>query len=151
MPKAKLPLIIAIIVAVVLIVLAVIFGGVKKGAPEKGISLKEADIAEEIYGFSAEIKEIKDNALTLEAWILMADAEEKPIKGIVKALVTDNTKIVKLKFPTNIPEGSEEPIFPEETQVSFGDLKAGDKIDVGTDENVSENIKNETEFALVFP
>ena len=144
--KAKLPLIIVIIVVVVLVVVAIVLGTLKKEG-EEGTGLEKRAIAEEIYGFTAEIKEIKDKTLTLEGWIAMANAEEEPIKAIVKAVVTDETNIVKLKFP-EILEGSEEPVYPKETKMSFDELKVGDKINIATIENISENIKNQTEFII---
>ena len=147
MLKDKIPLIIGIVLVIALIVLIIIFGGIEKEGEETS-NLKDVDIAEQIYGFSVEIKEIKGKTLTLEAWIPMADEEAEPIKTTVKAVVTDNTKIVKLKFPENIPEDSEEPVYPEETKMSFDDLKVGEKIDIGTADNISENIKNGTEFEI---
>lgn len=146
MVKDKVPLIIVIVIVVALVVLVIIFGGKKQGE-EPGPKPEELAIAEEIYGFSAEIKEIKDKTLTLEGWIAMANPEEKPIRALVKVLVTDQTKIVKLKFPERV-EGSDEPIYPEETEMSFDELKVGDKIDIASIENISENIKNQTEFVI---
>lgn len=146
-PKAKLPLIIVIIVVVVLVVVAIVLGTLKKEGEEETTGLEKAAIAEEIYGFTAEIKEIKDKTLTLEGWITMANTEEEPIKALVKAVVTDDTKIAKLKFP-EILEDSEEPVYPKETEMSFDELKKGDKINIATIENISENIKNQTEFII---
>lgn len=147
MLKDKIPLIIGIVLVIVLVVLIIIFGGIEKEG-EKTSDLKDVGIAEQIYGFSAEIKEIKDRSLVLEAWIPMADVEQNPIKATIKATVTDNTKIVQLKFPENILEGSEEPVYPEETEMSFDDLKVGEKIDIGTADNISEKIKDGTEFEI---
>lgn len=149
--KTNIPLIVVIVIIVVVVVLAIVLGGKKggegpPGGPEGG-SVLEANIAEEIYGFTAEIKEIKDKTLTLEGWIPMANIEEEPIKATVKALVTDETEIVKLKFP-EITEGSEEPVYPEETEMSFDELKVGDKINIATIKNISDNIKNQTEFTV---
>lgn len=105
-------------------------------------------IAEEIYGLSGEIKEIEDGFVLVEARILLADPGEEPIKELVKVAVTDETKIFELKFPGEISEGSTEPVFPEEIRISFNDLKVGDKIDIETTENISENIKNKTEIVV---
>lgn len=150
--KANIPLIIVIVLIVVVVVLAIVLGGKKGGEEEtapgpEGPSSEEAKIAEEIYGFSGEIKEIQDKTLLIEAKVLMANPEEEPIKTMVKAKVTDTTRIAKLKFP-EIPEGSTEPVYPEETEMSFEELKVGDQIDVSTIENISENIKNGTEFVV---
>lgn len=147
----KLPIIIVIILIVALVVLAIIFISPEKEeekAEEEFKPEKETPaIAEEIYGFSGEIKEVYlDRILSIETRILLADPEKEPLKEIVKIRVIDETKILKLKFPEKIPEGSTEPIFPEETEINFNDLKVGDKIDIETIENVSENIKNKTEI-----
>lgn len=149
MTKEKIPLVIAIVIVMAaLIVLAIALATCKKESkPEAGGPAVEEEvaIAEEIYGISGEIKEIRDEVLLMEANILLADPGKKPIKEMVRIKVTDQTKILKLKFPEEIPEGSIELIFPEETEISFNDLKVGDKIDIETADNVSENIKNKTE------
>lgn len=141
MIKPKIFLIIVIILVILVIAGAIILT-IKKAPPPE-----ETAIAEEIHGFAAEIKEIKDNTLILEGWIARANAEEEPIKRMVKAVITDETRIVKLKFP-EFPEGSEEPVYPEETEVSLGELKVGDIINISTIENISENIKSGTEFIV---
>lgn len=144
--KAKPLLIIVIVILVVLIIIAVILEILKKGEEEKG--LKEIEIAKEIYGFSAEIKGIEGKTLTLEAWIPLADAERESVKERVKAVVTDQTKIVKLKFPEEIPADSQEPVYSEEQEMKFEELEIGEKIDVAAVDNVSEKIKNGLEFEV---
>jgi len=148
--KDKIPLIIIIVIVVAIVVLAIVFGGKKEG--EEGLPEIEGlpegvEIAEEIYGFSGEIKEIQDKTLLIQAKILMANPEEEATETMVKAKVTDKTRIAKLKFP-EIPEGSTEPVYPKETEMSFEELKVGDKVDISTIENISENIKNGTEFIV---
>lgn len=147
--KDKIPLIIVIVIVVAIIVLAIIFGAKKEGEEGKPEtewpSLEGVEIAEEIYGVSGEIKEVQDKTLLIEAKVLMANPEEEPATAMVKAKVTDLTRIAKLKFP-EIPEGSTEPVYPEETKMSFEELKVGDQVDVSTIENISEDIKNGTEF-----
>lgn len=148
---SKIPLIIAIILVVAVVVLVIIFGPEKEGeeatTPEGPTIEQGVEIAEEIYGFSGEIKEIKDKTLFVEAWIPLADVEAEPVKAMVKGVVTDQTEIVKLKFP-EVEEDSEEPVFPEETEMSFDELKIGERIDIATIDNISENIKNNTEFNI---
>lgn len=150
---SKIPLIIAIILVVAVVVLVIIFGPEKEGKEgvtpeEEGPTIEEGvEIAEEIYGVSGEIKEIKGKTLMVEAWIPLADVEAQPVKAIVKGVVTDETGIVKLKFP-EITEETEEPVFPEETEMSFDELKVGERIDIATVDNISENIKNGTEFNI---
>lgn len=156
MTKERISLVIAIIIVMVaLVVLAVVFnifekeeGKPETGEPEtEGPAVEEVAIAEEIYGISGEIKEVYlDRILSVEANILLADPIKEPIKEMVRIKVTDQTKILKLKFPEEIPEGSTEPIIPEETEISFDDLKVGDKIDIETINNISENIKNKIEI-----
>lgn len=145
----KIPFIIIIILVIIVVALVIIFSGIKKEEEEAEESQPEKEepiIAKEIYGLSGEIKETKAGALLVEAKILLADSGKEPIKEIIEIIISDETKIIKLKFPEEIPEGSIEPIFPEETEVGFDELKVGDKIDIKTAENVSENIKNKTEI-----
>jgi len=139
--KSKLPLIIVIVVVIILIIVALL---IDKEPGEK-TNLKSADLAEQIYGFTAEIKEIQDKLLILEAWLPALEEDAELIKGTVTAFATDETEIVKLVFPE---DPTSEPVFPEEIDMAFDDLKVGDKIDIGTIENVYENLKNEEEFEL---
>jgi hypothetical protein len=135
------PFVIVIIVVLFILVAAAVVLGIKnKGKPEEPI------IAEEFYGLSAEIKEIEGKILLAEANILLADSTKEPIKKTIKIVVTDETKILKLKFPEEIPEDSLEPVFPETTEIEFEELKVGDRIDVETSDNISENVKNEIDI-----
>ena len=152
----KLSIIIVIILIVILAILAIIFVVPKEEGKEaeKEEEVKEevqpeeesVVIAEEIFGFSGEIKEITADVLLVEASILLADPEKEPIKEIVKIKVTDETKIFKLKFPEEIPEGSTEPIFPEEVEIGIDDLKVGDKIDIEIPDDVYEKIMTKIEI-----
>lgn len=145
--KIKIPSIIAIIIVLVAaaVVLVLVFNCGKKEGEPKAESL---DIIDEVYGLYGEIKEIQDKALIVEALILLKDGEKEPIKQEVKILINEETNILKLKFPEEIPEDSTKPIYPKETKISFDDLEVGDKIDIKMAENVAENIKNKTEFAV---
>jgi hypothetical protein len=151
MKKAKIfILIIAIIALIAAVVLAIVSAPPQIGPGKNQAGAGEitnVEIASEIYGFTGEIKEIKDNTLTLEATIPLADIQKEPIKITLTALVTDQTKIVKLKFPTTIKDKTK-PVYPEETVIKFSDLKVGDKIDVAAIKNLSEKIENGTEFSL---
>jgi hypothetical protein len=138
MAKSKTIIIVGII-AIVIIAL-IIFFLVREPGPEEPV------ITEEIYGLSGEITEIDNNTLLIEANILLADLLQEPIKKTVKVLVNNETSIFSLKFPENIPEGSDQPIIPEEKEVRLSDLSIGDKIDIETISNVSENVKNKTEI-----
>lgn len=152
----KLSIIIVIILIVALVILVIVFVAPKEEGEEvekeeeaeEEVQPEEESpiIAEEIFGFSGEIKEITADVLLVEANILLADAEKEPIKEIVKIKVTDETKIFKLKFPEEIPEGSAEPIFPEEVEVDFDELKVGDKIDIEIPDDVYEKIMTKTEI-----
>ena len=142
MGKIKLSFLIAIIVVIVLVVLAIILFPSKE-QPGKGIeitSLKDVNIAKEIYGFSGEIKAIKDKVLTLEASIPLADENAEPTKANLKIAVSDQTKLTKMKFPAE-PSEENKPVFPEETTLNFEELKIGDKINVAFAENVSDKLK----------
>ena len=152
--KTNIPLIIVIVVIVIVIVLAIVLGS-KKGVEEEttipeGERVSEEELAKisnEIYGFAAVVREVKGKTLVLDAWIASADIEEGPVKILIAGVVTDDTEIVKLEFP-EIAEGSDEPVFPEETEMNFDELKPGDRIDIATIDNISENIKNQTEFNI---
>lgn len=145
--KTKIPLIIAAtIVIIIIVIVLVVFLGAKK---EEGESETEKPaIAEEIYGFSAVIKEINNKTLTLEGWVHLADTETGAAKVTARGVVTDNTKIVKWEFPENLPKEAGKRVSAKETPISFDTLKVGDKIDIGAFNNISENIKNNTEFNL---
>jgi len=150
MKKAKIVLVIIIIVIIVFAVLKFVLLPRKTtlNTNPTGGGAINIEIAKEIYGFSAEIKAINGKTLTLDASIPLADTTKTPEKISVKAVVDDTTKIVKLKFPKDIPADSKAPVYPEETPLNFSDLKVGDKINVAVASNVSDNIKNGTEITL---
>jgi len=130
------------------IALVILFAGKEEGKKEEaGPEAEKPAIAKEIYGFSAVIKEINDKTLVLEASIPLAGVEKKVTKKIT-ALVTDNTEIVKWKFPEKLPQEPGQRINAKKTPISFSDLKIGDKIEVAGFGNISENIKNGTKFDL---
>jgi hypothetical protein len=139
MAKVKKFFIIAIIILIIVLIVWVII--IVFGEKEVEPGTKTPVIAEEIYGLSGEIREIRDKTLLVEANILLANPEEGPIKETLRIVVTNETKILKLEFPEEIPEDSTE-IFPEETEINFDNLKVGDKIDIETIDNVSGKIKD---------
>lgn len=148
MGKTKIILAAVIIVIIAIIVVVIITKpGKKNGTNDIGDnkSLKNVEIAQEIYGFSAVIKNIDDKILTLEGSIPAASGE--PIKGTVEASVTDQTKIAKLKFPAEIKDKTK-PVYPEETALKLSDLKVGDNVNIASATNISDNIKNGTQFPL---
>jgi len=150
MKKTKMVLVIIIIVIIIFAVLKFVLLP-RKTTPNTnptGGGAINIEIAKEIYGFSAEIKAINGKTLTLDASIPLADTTKTPEKISVKAVVNDTTKIVKLKFPTEIKDKTK-PVYPEETPLNFSDLKVGDKINVAVASNVSDNIKNGTEITLI--
>jgi uncharacterized membrane protein len=143
MRKIKTILIAIVIIAIVVIVVIVaIKSGKQNGTnnTNNNDSLKNVEIASEFYGFSATIKNIDGKTLTLEGSIPAASGE--PVTETVKVSVTDETKIVKLKFPTET-EDKTKPVYPEEIVLKFSDLKIGDKIDISSVENIAENIKTD--------
>jgi len=142
MIKIKTPTLIIIIVLLLLIIFAVIFGGYKKPSPQPGP--EEVVIAKEIYGISGTIESIHQNALIVDALILLKDPSKTPIRQKVNVLVNNEVKILVLKFPDpeDIPKGSTKPIYPPETEIKFNELKVGDKIDIQAKENISEKIKS---------
>lgn len=141
----KILLIIAIVAIIATVVVAIILLGKNKDNEPTKFGEKNVEIAQEIYGFTAVIKNINDKVLTLEGSIPAASGE--PIKGTVEALVTDQTKIVRLKFPTEI-EDKTKPVYPEEIVLKLSDLKVGDSINIASATNISDNIKNGTQFSL---
>jgi len=146
MIKIKTPILIAVIVLVILVIAAVIFSGFKKPSPSPG--QEEVVIAKDIYGIAGTIEEIQQNALVVNALILLEDPTKEPIRQNVTVAVNEQTKISRLEFPDpkTIPAGSKEPIYPKETTLKFSDLKKGDKIDIRAKENISDKIKNKTSF-----
>ncbi len=147
--KAKILLVVLIVILIVLITVAAILEISKREKEEKEEKgLKEVEFAKRIYGFPAEIKEIQGKSLVLEGLIPLADAEREPVKKIVKAIVTDQTKIVKLEFPEEILADVSEPVYPKEMEIEFEELKIGEKVSISTIGNVSEKIKNGQEFEI---
>lgn len=140
MAKTKTLFIVLIILLVIAVILAVISCFIKKPKSE------EVVIADKLRGFAGEIKEIQGRVLSVEAKIPLADPAEEPIKKIIKVVVADNAKILKLEFPEKITAGSTKPVFPKETEINFNELKVGDKIDARTKEYISEKIKNNEEI-----
>lgn len=144
--KTKIILLAIIVVLVVAIVIVVVVvKPSKQNITNNDDALKKTEIAKEIYGFSATIKKIDDKILTLEGSIPVVSGS--PIKTTLTALITDQTKIVKLKFPTEIKDKTK-PIYPEETTLKLSDLKIGDSINVASAINISDNIKNNTQFSI---
>lgn len=143
MGKIKITLLIIIIVVIALVAAALI---IKPGGLSNK-SLKNVDIAKEIYGFSATIKKIDNNVLTLEASIPLTDMTQMPTSTTLKITVDDQTQITKLKFPTEIANTTK-PIYPKETPISLSDLKAGDIISVSSAVNIYNNLKNGAEFSI---
>jgi hypothetical protein len=108
-------------------------------------TLKNSEIIQEIYGFSATIKNIDDKTLTLEGTIPMTNGSVT--KGTAKAIITEQTEISKLKFP-NETENKSEPILPQKTDIKFNELKIGDNINIVSIKNIYDNLKNGTSFSL---
>jgi len=144
MNKKILLIIVAVLIIAIVAVVVITKSGKQNGTSDNK-SLKNVEIAKEIYGFSAVIKKIDDKVLTLEGSIPVASGE--PVKATVKALVTDQTKIASLKFPTEIKDKTK-PVYPEETALKLSDLKVGDNINIASVINISDNIKNNTQFSL---
>ena len=139
--KIKTPILIAIIVLIILVILAIVFSGYKKTPPP---GQEEVMISKEIYGISGTIESIGQNALIVNALILLEDSSKPPITQRVNVVVNQDTKILALKFPDpkDIPTGSTKPIYPQETEIKFSELKVGDNIDIQAKENISEKIKS---------
>jgi len=143
----KILSILAIVVIVAIVVVAIILLYENQSTGPTGSDVKN-EIAKEIYGLTGTIKKIKGKTLTLEALIPPVDAQKSQVGATIKTTVTDQTKIVKIKFPEDVATDSKEPVYPEETVLNFSDLKVGDKIDIGMTENVYEKIINQTEFDI---
>jgi len=145
MGKIKITLLIIIIIVLILVAVAIVLNidKIKLGLGDFG----KIEIAKEIYGFPAEIKKISNQTLTLEASIPLADASQKPAKGTLKILVGDQTKVIKLKFPETIID-TQKQIYPEGSLSNFSELKAGDKINISSKENLSDKIRAGVKFPV---
>ena len=143
--KIKAPILIAIIVLIILVILAIVFGGYRKTPP---LGQEGVVISKEIYGISGTIESIGQNALIVDALILLEDPSKAPIRQKVNVLVNNETELLTLQFPDpeDIPKGSTKPIYPEETEIKFSELKVGDNIDIQAKENISQKIQNKTSF-----
>jgi hypothetical protein len=139
MKKAKITLIIGIIIVIAIVVLMFVLF-FKKSQVETPI------IADEVYGFSGQITEIQDNAFLINARILLTDSEKEPMKQALRILIKNETQILRLDFPKDIPADNTKPIFPEETKIDFKDLKTGDRVNIETIDNAYENIINKSDI-----
>ncbi|MBU2564023.1 hypothetical protein KKA23_00340 [Patescibacteria group bacterium] len=141
-----------IIIIIIIIVLVVIKKPTNNTTEEQGeqteqlADVKDHNIQKEIYGFSGEIKKIKNNVIEMTTLIQLEDESEEPIKTLIKANVSDKTIITKLVYKEQ--ENTEEPIEPVETIITLEELKEGDNISIGTSENVSEKIQNKEEIDI---
>jgi hypothetical protein len=142
MGKIKIVLLVIILIVVALIVVALL---VKPIQTNNSSELKNVDIAKEIYGFSAIIKKISGDTLTLESSIPLSDLTQEPFKTTLRAFVDDGTKIIKLKFPVK----AEGEIIPEETEIKLKDLKVGDNVTVTSATNAYDELKNGKKFLLI--
>ena len=146
--KIRPSLLIIIIVLIILIVAAIILGKYNKpSTPQSG--QEQGEIAEKILGVSGTIEDIGQNSLTLNAVILLQDPSQEPIRKSIKVSINDETRIYKLEFPDpeNLTqEQIENGVEPEEAKLSLSDLKKGNTIDIRSEENISENIKNNESF-----
>jgi len=147
--KIKIPLIIAaaIIIIIIVIGLVVLLAGKERAGQEAEKQSELEQIADKIYGFTAEIEKIDGKTLYLNGWVPKQNTTESA-RITVKGVVTDDTEIVKWKFPENLPQESGQRISAKKTPVTFTALQPGDKIEVAGFSNISENIKNNTEFDL---
>lgn len=143
MGKIKTIFLAIIIIVIIALIVFIIIKTNKTNNP----SLKNTEISKEIYGFSAVIKKINNNTLTLEASILLADTSKEPITATIKALTDDQTKITKLTFPAAV-EDKTKPIYPEEITLQLSELRVGDKINASSTINISEKLKNGEVFLL---
>lgn len=114
---------------------------------------------EEIFSISGEIKEIKDETLTVETTFYPANPLQESKIEAKTVRITEATKFVKQvqkspeeleiegeAFRKAMEESPEAAILPpelfKELTISFSDLKVGDKIAT----EAEENIKGKTEF-----
>jgi hypothetical protein len=102
----------------------------------------DKEIIKEIYGLAGNIKEIKDNTLTIETSVPLLDLTQGAIKTTLIMTVNDQTTISKIKIPTEILDKTK-PIHPEEIMLKLADLKIGDEITISCAENIIENIQTD--------
>jgi len=139
--KKPILFILIVVVVVALIVVAVF---ISENKPIKNSEQLPADkeVVKEIYGLTGNIKKIGDNTLIIETSVPLSDLTQEAIKTTLVVTVNDQTKISKLKFPTEIIDKTM-PIYPEETILKFSNLKIGDKISISCTENIIEDIKTD--------
>lgn len=95
---------------------------------------------EEVFGVNGEITKIQDNVLSIETTVQdpYKIPEEWETK-IVKVIIGEETRIIKLDTDIEIMPGEE---GDKEIEISLNDLKVGDEIRAGS----NENIKDKDEF-----
>jgi hypothetical protein len=155
MKKQKLILAIIISITFFLIIASVLYEQKNQAQPsvptetniinDENLMLKNSEIIQEIYGFSAVIKNINNRTLTLEGTIPTTDGSIT--QGMAKAIITDQTEIAKLKFP-NTTENKSEQILPQKINIKLNELKVGDNVNIVSIKNIYDSLKNNTSFLL---
>ena len=85
------------------------------------------------------------NEIVVEALIAMKDITKEPIKHNVVVAINDKTIIKRVTYPS--PEklvGLTEPVEIKESVIKIGDLKIGEVLDVRSNINIYDSLKNNT-------
>lgn len=144
MKKSSLIVIAIIVILVVALVsFRLGFTAGKKSLEHKLIEAQEIidyyfPVPEEIFSVNGEVKEIKDNVISLEITpleVLPLPGEEAK-KEIIKVVIGEEAKIVKSEFPTDPNEKV------KQVEINLDDFETGDWIYVSSE----ENIKDKKEF-----
>ncbi len=147
--KLSITIIISILIILLVTGLVFLLTPKKSEAPAEKTNPELKEISDKIYGFTAEIEKIEGKTLHLNGWVPKNTEPPSSARIIVKAVVTDETEIAKIKFPERTEKSqNQETIPPEKTSMSFDELEVGDEIHILTQENISDNIKNNQSFNL---
>jgi len=103
-----------------------------------------------LYNLSGIIQDLGKNAIVLKASVSQLDENGNPSQRIEvrKVLVNSATQISKLAFVTQKDTNKR---VPQETPLSFGDLKVGDPIEVISSQDVSSKEEFEAVKVRMLP
>lgn len=98
-------------------------------------NLQKNTIPDIIYNLAGSIKKIEDKTFLMAAAMPQLDENNKPVvkTELKKIFTSSTTKFSYLTFVSKDDSGSK---TPEETQISFTDLKIGDYVEVISNKNV---------------
>lgn len=135
-----------------LVIVILVIGGINYWLVQEKLKIfqkelpEEKAIIEEIFSLSAVVLSINPE----NNFLIVKPAEEK--RGI-RVILSEDTKLIKLKFPFDPKNPSKETTFtPERTEIKISDFKEGDYIFIKSNEDILGKAKlNNIDFIEILP